>query len=43
MEEDDWRERVNNLKELVEQYKCLALSDEPSDDEENASDPEDDY
>ena len=40
MEEDDWFERIGNLRELVESYKAIALSDEP-DDDENESD--DDY
>ena len=33
MEEDDWREKVNNLHELTEAYRNLALSDEPSDED----------
>jgi hypothetical protein len=30
MEEDEWREKVHNLKNLTEKYKALALSEEPS-------------
>ena len=39
MEEDEWRQKVENLKQLVEDYQSIALSDEPS----NSSDGEDDY
>lgn len=39
MEEDEWRQKVENLKQLVEEYQSIALSDEPS----NSSDGEDDY
>ena len=38
MEEDEWREKVNNLKEITELYKEIALNDEPSDNSSNASD-----
>lgn len=38
MEEDEWREKVHQLQNLVEAYRSMALSEEPSDDEE-----EDDY
>ena len=40
MEEDEWRDKVNNLRELNELYKELALNDEPSND---SSAGEDDY
>ena len=30
MEEDDWRDRVENLKNLAEAYRELALNEEPS-------------
>jgi len=40
MEEDEWREKVNNLKELTELYKELAQNNEPSND---SSVGEDDY
>ena len=30
MEEDEWRDRVEQLKTLAEQFRELALSDEPS-------------
>lgn len=38
MEEDDWREKVNSLLTLLEAYKSMALSEEPSDDEEDDED-----
>jgi len=40
MEEDEWREKVNNLKEITEMYKEMALNDEPSND---SSAGDDDY
>ena len=40
MEEDEWREKVNQLLTLVEAYRSMALSEEPSDDEDEE---EDDY
>lgn len=40
MEEDEWRDKVNNLKELCEYYKEMALNDEPSND---SSAGDDDY
>ena len=32
MEDDEWREKVYSLSNLVEAYKQIALSEEPSDD-----------
>jgi len=40
MEEDEWREKVNNLKEMCEYYKEMALNNEPSND---SSAGDDDY
>jgi hypothetical protein len=31
MEEDEWREKVEQLKNLAEQFKQMALNEEPSD------------
>lgn len=41
MEEDEWREKVNTLKELCEGFKEMALNDEPSND--SSAGEEDDY
>ena len=41
MEEDEWREKVYRLKELVEEYKQLAYNNDPDDNEDSPSD--DDY
>jgi len=38
MEEDEWRDKVNNLKEICEYYKEMALNDEPSNDSSAGSD-----
>jgi len=38
MEEDEWRDKVNNLKEICEYYKEMALNDEPSNDSFAGSD-----
>ena len=39
MEEEDWRDKVENLKQLMEEFQSLACNEEPS----NSSDGEDDY
>lgn len=31
MEEDEWRDKVDQLKDLAEQFKQLAMNEEPSD------------
>ena len=36
MEEDEWREKVNQLLTLVEAYRSMALSEEPSDDDDGS-------
>lgn len=41
MEEDEWREKVYRLKELVEEYKQLSQNNDPDDNEDSPSD--DDY
>lgn len=38
MEEDEWREKVNTLEEMVEGYKSIAMNDEPSDSEGSDND-----
>ena len=38
MEEDEWRDRVEQLKTLAEQFRELALSDEPSNESGEDSD-----
>ena len=38
MEDDDWFDRCQNLKELVESYQAIALSDEPEEDDESDDD-----
>lgn len=40
MEEDEWRDKVNNLKEICEYFREMALNDEPSN---NSSAGDDDY
>ena len=42
MEEDEWREKVNTLEEMVEGYKSIAMNDEPSD-SEDSDNVQDDY
>ena len=42
MEEDEWREKVNILEEMVESYRSIAMNDEPSD-SEGSDNVEDDY
>ena len=39
MEEDEWREKVYRLKELVEDYKQLAYNNDP-DEQDSPSDDE---
>lgn len=34
MEEDEWREKVYSLNTLLEAYRSMALSEEPSDEED---------
>ena len=34
--EDEWREKVNQLLTLVEAYRSMALSEEPSDDDDGS-------
>lgn len=41
MEEDEWREKVYRLKDLVEEYKQLSQNNDPDDNEDSPSD--DDY
>ena len=41
MEEDEWREKVYRLKELVEEYKQISQNNDPDDKEDSPS--EDDY
>ena len=41
MEEDEWREKVYKLKELVEEYKQISQNNDPDDQEDSPS--EDDY
>jgi hypothetical protein len=38
MEEDEWRQKVENLKNLAELYKQMALSEEPSDEGSDSDD-----
>ena len=38
MEEDDYREKVENLKQLTEAYKMIALGEEPDSEEDVGSD-----
>jgi len=38
MEEDEWREKVNQLQVLCEAYRSMALSEEPSDGDESGDD-----
>ena len=38
MEEDEWRDRVEQLKTLAEKFRELALSDEPSNESGEDSD-----
>ena len=33
MEEEEYREKVENLKNLLESYRMIALGDEPSDED----------
>lgn len=41
MEEDEWREKVNTLRDLCESFKEMAENDEPSND--SSAGEEDDY
>lgn len=34
MDEDEWRDKVHQLHNLVEAYRSMALSEEPSDEED---------
>ena len=43
MEEDEWRDKVNVLSTICEDYRSIALGDEPYDDEEDAGDEEEYY
>lgn len=43
MEEEEYRDKVESLKNLLEAYKMIALGDEPSDEDSEGNQNESDY